>query len=178
MSRPALHPELAPISFIACIATLLPLPWHWRARNVATLSIIFWFFVSNLVFGVDAAVWSNNVTIRIPVWCDISENFRLLECCPEAHSRDSTYSNQISHRRLVCHPCIAVRHRHKTSSGCVETWGASSANGKRAQGLTYGGRWTLCRSTSGRNGSAYVSSLGRLTIRQLMTGCRHCRSRT
>ncbi|KAF6749938.1 pheromone receptor Rcb2 B43 [Ephemerocybe angulata] len=68
----AIHPELAPIAFIACISTLLPIPWHWRARNISTLAIAFWFFVSNLIFAVNATVWADNVEIKSRVWCDIS----------------------------------------------------------------------------------------------------------
>ena len=66
------HPEFAPVAIIACLLVLLPLPWHWRARNVATLSMIFWFFVSNLTFAVDAIIWGENTRLVALVWCDIS----------------------------------------------------------------------------------------------------------
>jgi pheromone a factor receptor len=69
-----LYPEFAPVAIIASLLVLLPLPWHWRARNVATLSMIFWFFVSNVTFAVDAIVWGDNVNLAIPVWCDISKS--------------------------------------------------------------------------------------------------------
>jgi hypothetical protein len=67
-----MHREFPPVAFLAALSLLLPLPWHWRARNVATLSIIAWLFILNIVYGVDAIVWGNNVSIVIPVWCDIS----------------------------------------------------------------------------------------------------------
>ncbi|KAG1853501.1 GPCR fungal pheromone mating factor [Suillus subluteus] len=67
-----MHPEFAPVAFLAALSLLLPLPWHWRAQNVATLSIIAWLFILNVVYGVDAIIWSNNVNIVIPVWCDIT----------------------------------------------------------------------------------------------------------
>ncbi|KAF5309260.1 hypothetical protein D9619_012750 [Psilocybe cf. subviscida] len=66
------HSELAPIAFLSALSVLLPLPWHWRNGNVATLSIIAWLFVINIVYGVNAAVWANDVITRVPVWCDIT----------------------------------------------------------------------------------------------------------
>ena len=68
----ALHPEFAPIAFIAAFSLLVPLPWHWRAGNVATLAIILWLFISNIIYAVDAIIWGDNVDIVVPVWCDIS----------------------------------------------------------------------------------------------------------
>lgn len=47
------------------------MPWHWRARNVATLSISAWLFVSNVIYGTNAIIWDHNVKIVVPVWCDI-----------------------------------------------------------------------------------------------------------
>ncbi|PPR02536.1 hypothetical protein CVT24_001962 [Panaeolus cyanescens] len=68
----ALHPELAPVAIISALSLFLPLPWHWRSRNVATLSLILWLFLSNIVFGVNALMWSEGVRIRAAIWCDIS----------------------------------------------------------------------------------------------------------
>ncbi|KAG2133641.1 GPCR fungal pheromone mating factor [Suillus bovinus] len=67
-----MHPEFTPVSFLAALSLLLPLPSQWRARNVATLSIIAWLFILNFVYGIDAIIWSNNVNIVVPVWCDIT----------------------------------------------------------------------------------------------------------
>ncbi len=67
-----MHPELPYIAFLAAALVLVPLPWHWRAGNVATLSMIFWLFLVDVIYGVDAVVWANNVEIVVPVWCDIS----------------------------------------------------------------------------------------------------------
>ncbi|KAJ7475474.1 pheromone receptor Rcb2 B43 [Mycena galericulata] len=64
--------ELAPIAFIASASLLLPLPWHWRAGNVATLAIMFWLFVANMIYAIDAVIWSGNVNIVATVWCDIT----------------------------------------------------------------------------------------------------------
>lgn len=67
-----MHPEFAPIALLSALSLLLPLPWHWRAGNVATLSIIAWLFISNIIFAVDAFIWGDNIDIVVPVWCDIS----------------------------------------------------------------------------------------------------------
>ena len=67
-----MHPELGPIAIISALSLLLPLPWHWRAGNVATLAIILWLFAINITYAVDAFIWSDNVNIVAEVWCDIS----------------------------------------------------------------------------------------------------------
>lgn len=68
-----MFPGLPIASFLAAVLVLIPLPWHWRARNIPTLSIIFWLFVVNMTHGVNAIVWYHNVEIRLVVWCEISE---------------------------------------------------------------------------------------------------------
>lgn len=69
---PILYPEFPPIAIISALILLIPLPWHWRARNVATLSIILWLFMSNIIYATDAIIWKDNVLIKARVWCDIS----------------------------------------------------------------------------------------------------------
>ncbi|KAJ7440953.1 pheromone receptor Rcb2 B43 [Mycena latifolia] len=67
-----MRPEFAPIAFIAALSLALPLPWHWRARNVATLSIMFWLFLANMIYAIDAIIWSDSIDIVATVWCDIT----------------------------------------------------------------------------------------------------------
>lgn len=67
-----LYPQLPAGAFIAAILVLIPLPWHWRARNVSTLAIIAWLFVMNIIYAVNSIIWSGNVNNPVPVWCDIS----------------------------------------------------------------------------------------------------------
>ncbi|KAF8596936.1 STE-3-like pheromone receptor [Ceratobasidium sp. AG-I] len=64
--------ELPIVSFICTILVLVPLPWHWKARNVATLSIIVWLALVNIVRGINAIVWSGSTVVKYPVWCDIT----------------------------------------------------------------------------------------------------------
>ncbi|KZV83956.1 fungal pheromone STE3G-protein-coupled receptor [Exidia glandulosa HHB12029] len=66
------HYELPIFSFLAVLLVLLPLPWHIKARNVATLSLIAWLAVCNFMRGVNAVIWMNNVHIHYRVWCDIT----------------------------------------------------------------------------------------------------------
>ncbi|KAJ7182532.1 Rcb2.42 [Mycena crocata] len=66
-----MHPELAVGAFLASALVLVPLPWHWRARNIATLSIIAWLFVANLTLAINSIIWSNSINVVVPVWCDI-----------------------------------------------------------------------------------------------------------
>ncbi|ELU37509.1 STE3 domain-containing protein [Rhizoctonia solani AG-1 IA] len=60
--------ELPIVSFICTVLVLIPLPWHWRARNTATLSIIFWLTAINFTRGVNAIVWGGNIINKVPVW--------------------------------------------------------------------------------------------------------------
>ncbi|KAF9522493.1 pheromone A receptor-domain-containing protein [Crepidotus variabilis] len=82
-----LHPEFPPIAFLSAFSLLLPLPWHWRARNIGTLAIIFWLFISNMIYGIDALLWGDNVEVKLKVWCDITTklligaNFALPSAC-------------------------------------------------------------------------------------------------
>jgi len=55
------------------VAVLLPLPWHRRARNVATLSLIFWLTITNLVIFINSLVWAESFEDFAPAWCDVSE---------------------------------------------------------------------------------------------------------
>lgn len=51
---------------------LLPLPWHWQARNFGTLLYIAWTFIGNLIYFVNSIVWRGNMANPSPIWCDIS----------------------------------------------------------------------------------------------------------
>lgn len=67
------HPDYVAFSFLAAVAVSLPVPWHWRAKNIATLSIIFWLLSANLVIFVNAIIWADNYDDLSPLWCDICE---------------------------------------------------------------------------------------------------------
>lgn len=73
-----IHPEFPFIAFFSAALVLVPLPWHWRAGNVATLSIIAWLFVVNVIYGVDAIIWGDSLVPTLAIWCDISTSYRYL----------------------------------------------------------------------------------------------------
>ncbi|CAE6424206.1 unnamed protein product [Rhizoctonia solani] len=64
--------DLPIVSFICTILVLIPLPWHWRVRNIATLSIIFWIAIINLTRGINSVIWAGRTVNYAPVWCDIT----------------------------------------------------------------------------------------------------------
>ncbi|KAJ7615998.1 GPCR fungal pheromone mating factor [Roridomyces roridus] len=67
-----LSPDLVAAPFISSALVLVTLPHHWRVRSHAALSIAVWLFAFNLVYAVDATIWSGNVDIVAPLWCDIA----------------------------------------------------------------------------------------------------------
>lgn len=67
-----MHVDLVVVAFLCATIVIIPLPWYWRARNVSIISVIFWLFTYNLIRGVNAIVWGDDVIVRTPVWCDIS----------------------------------------------------------------------------------------------------------
>ena len=68
-----LHPDYPFWSVVSLIAVLLPVPWHWRARNVATLALIGWVVLANLVVLINTIAWADHYRDFAPGWCDFSE---------------------------------------------------------------------------------------------------------
>ena len=69
------YPELPALGIFAAILVLIPLPRQIRARNVASIAMIFWYFQHCLVSGINAIVWAGNVNDSAPSWCDLSKAF-------------------------------------------------------------------------------------------------------
>ena len=67
------HPELAPVSFVCLVLVLVPLPWHLRAGNVATVSTMLWLAFGNLHHFINTVIWRDTVVAQAKVYCDISE---------------------------------------------------------------------------------------------------------
>ncbi|KAJ7608500.1 Rcb2.42 [Mycena polygramma] len=72
-----MHYELPIGAFIATFIVLIPLPWHWRARNVPTLSLIGWLFIANITYAVNSVIWAGNVELVAQVWCDIATKLQV-----------------------------------------------------------------------------------------------------
>ncbi|KAG8684102.1 a-factor receptor [Ceratobasidium sp. 394] len=68
MRDPA-YPLFCALGIILC---LLPLPWHWKARNTGTLLYIGWTILGCTMFLINSLVWAGNVDNAMPIWCDIS----------------------------------------------------------------------------------------------------------
>ncbi|KAH7338565.1 STE-3-like pheromone receptor [Rhizoctonia solani] len=64
--------DLPIVSFICTVLVLIPLPWHWRARNIPTLSLIFWLTVVNFPRGINAIICAGDKLAYVLVWCDIT----------------------------------------------------------------------------------------------------------
>ncbi|CAE6449096.1 unnamed protein product [Rhizoctonia solani] len=67
-----MRPETVAISFICTFLVLIPLPCHWRVRNIPIVSLIFWFAAVNLPRGINGIIWAGNTRDYAPVWCDIT----------------------------------------------------------------------------------------------------------
>ena len=72
-----LYPELPIGGFLAAALVLVPLPRQIRARNIATIALVFWFFEQCLVSAINAIIWAGNVNNPVPHWCDIGESSHL-----------------------------------------------------------------------------------------------------
>lgn len=68
---------LAIISFV-CAGFFVLFLFADRVRlNTPTSTLIAWFFICNLIHGVNAVIWKGNVDIKIPIWCDITTRLLL-----------------------------------------------------------------------------------------------------
>lgn len=63
----------APISAIALVLLLLPLPFHIHGGNTGLQLLFFWVGLTTIIYFINSVVWFDNYDIKIPVWCDISE---------------------------------------------------------------------------------------------------------
>ncbi|KIP01347.1 mating-type-like pheromone receptor, partial [Phlebiopsis gigantea 11061_1 CR5-6] len=62
-------------AFLAAVIVPFPLaiqPALFSRRNFPSFALALWLIVANIICGVDALVWANYATVRIPVWCDIT----------------------------------------------------------------------------------------------------------
>jgi pheromone a factor receptor len=63
---------LTAFSFIGCVISLIPLPWHLEAWNTGTCLYMIWTALGNFNFFVNSIAWDGNAYNKSPVWCDIS----------------------------------------------------------------------------------------------------------
>lgn len=72
-STGTMRPELSILSFLCAVLLVGLAPLHVQARNIAILALIAWLLVCSIIQGVDSIVWSSDIVVRSPGWCDISE---------------------------------------------------------------------------------------------------------
>ncbi|KDQ23635.1 B mating type pheromone receptor [Pleurotus ostreatus PC15] len=64
--------QLPVAAFIAAFLVLIPFPWHWRARNIATCAMMIWLFIVNFIYGVNSLIFANTFRVKAVIWCDIA----------------------------------------------------------------------------------------------------------
>ncbi|CUA75780.1 Pheromone B alpha 3 receptor [Schizophyllum commune H4-8] [Rhizoctonia solani] len=57
---------------LAIVCVLLPVSWHWKAKNTGTLLYIGWTVVANLNLMINSIVWRGRTEDLAPAWCSIS----------------------------------------------------------------------------------------------------------
>lgn len=57
-------------SIVLCL-TLFPVPAHWRAGNIATISLALWTAIGLLITVIDTCIWHGNIKNPYPIWGDI-----------------------------------------------------------------------------------------------------------
>lgn len=107
-----MHAELPVAAFVAAGLVLVPLPWHWRARNIATVSITIWLFVSNIVYAINSIIWAGNVAASALVWCDISK----FDLSHVLHCFLRTSSNKATNRSQHGSACMLPMYMHSSGT--------------------------------------------------------------
>ncbi|KAI0317104.1 pheromone A receptor-domain-containing protein [Amylostereum chailletii] len=72
------YPLIPVVSLIAAFLMLLTILTNvYQTWNAGVLMLCTWLFLSDLIEGVEAIIWSNNADNKAPVWCDISSRVSL-----------------------------------------------------------------------------------------------------
>jgi Pheromone A receptor len=66
-----LYPMYPILGAIACTLCFIPIPWHWRAGNIAVTALGLWVLGMNIIFWIGTIVWHNNIRNPYPIWGDI-----------------------------------------------------------------------------------------------------------
>ena len=105
-------------SFLAAALVLVPLPGHWRARNIPTLSLIAWLFFLNVARGVNVIEWYDTVEIKLKIWCDICESPFCVSFRPSSLPRLSLQAchwRQYGNPRILLLPGVASRRDRRST---------------------------------------------------------------
>jgi pheromone a factor receptor len=60
------------------VLCLLPIPAHWRAGNIATISLSMWIAIALFITGIDAVIWHGNIRNPYPIWGDIVQVYLIM----------------------------------------------------------------------------------------------------
>jgi hypothetical protein len=64
-------PVFVVFNFLSIFFLLLPSSWHWKARNTATLTYIFWCLVNVVPLAINSLIWRNRFDLEAPIYCDV-----------------------------------------------------------------------------------------------------------
>ncbi|CAE6486898.1 unnamed protein product [Rhizoctonia solani] len=67
-----IFPALPICNALAIVLVLLPISWHWKAKNTGTLLYIGWTVLANLNVMINSIMWRGSYEDLAPRWCDIS----------------------------------------------------------------------------------------------------------
>jgi pheromone a factor receptor len=70
-----MYPAYPIVCFFTMLAVLFPVPAHWRAGNIATISLATWTFFGLLIAMVNTIVWHGNIRHPHKVWGDICQAY-------------------------------------------------------------------------------------------------------
>jgi pheromone a factor receptor len=68
------RPYMPLATFLAMVLVCMPFVVQrtlLRRQHLPYISIALWLLLANLICGVNSLVWADNVTVRVPIWCDI-----------------------------------------------------------------------------------------------------------
>ncbi|THH17676.1 hypothetical protein EW146_g3174 [Bondarzewia mesenterica] len=59
------------MSLLSLFFLILILPGQVKSNSIPAISIIAWLSVCNIIHAVNSLIWAGNVSVHVPVWCDI-----------------------------------------------------------------------------------------------------------
>jgi pheromone a factor receptor len=134
-----LFPMYPILGGIACLLCFIPIPWHWKAGNIAVTALGLWILSMNIIFWVGTIVWHNTIANPNPIWGDIVNYFMVM--WPTATASTSLCIQyrlwQVTRARSVFISKKEVCSR--SDSGIVTTW--LTPDQKRRRRYT---TWALC----------------------------------
>ncbi len=69
------YPILATIAMILCLSAV---PAHWKAGNIATVSLALWTAIGLLITIIDVCIWHGNIRNPHPIWGDIVQVYLIM----------------------------------------------------------------------------------------------------